>query len=56
MLERIHIVDDRRIFIIAELIRKGATYEEIHDITKIDLWFIDKIAHLDVYKRQIQQW
>ena len=46
LLERIHIVDDRRIFIIAELIRKGATYEEIHDITKIDLWFIDKIAHL----------
>ena len=30
----------------SELIRKGATYEEIHDITKIDLWFIDKIAHL----------
>ena len=27
-------------------IRKGVTYEEIHDITKIDLWFIDKIAHL----------
>ena len=46
LLERIHIVDDRRIFIIAELIRKGATYEEIHDITKIDMWFIDKIAHL----------
>ena len=46
LLERIHIVDDRRIFIIAELIRKGATYEEIHDITKIDLWFIDKIADL----------
>ena len=31
LLERIHIVDDRRIFNIAELIRKGATYEEIHD-------------------------
>ncbi len=32
--------------ILPMLIRKGATYEEIHDITKIDLWFIDKIAHL----------
>ena len=46
LLERIEIVDDRRIFIIAELIRKGATYEEIHEVTKIDKWFIDKIAHL----------
>ena len=46
LLERVHIVDDRRIFVIAELIRKGASYDEIHDITKIDPWFIDKIAHL----------
>lgn len=46
LLERVHIVDDRRVFVIAELIRKGATYDEIHDITKIDKWFIDKIAHL----------
>ena len=46
LLERIHIVDDRRIFIIAELLRKGATYDEIHDITKIDHWFIDKISRL----------
>ena len=46
LLERVHIVDDRRIYIIAELLRKGATYEEIHDITQIDIWFIDKIARL----------
>lgn len=46
LLERVHIVDDRRVFVIAELIRKGADYDEIHDITKIDKWFIDKIAHL----------
>ena len=46
LLERIEIVDDRRIFIIAELLRKGATYKEIHDVTKIDEWFIDKIAIL----------
>ncbi len=46
LLERVEIVDDRRIFVIAELIRKGATYSEIHEITKIDKWFIDKIAIL----------
>ena len=46
LLERIQIVDDRRIFIIAELLRKGATHDEIHEVTKIDKWFIDKIAIL----------
>ena len=46
LLERIAIVDDRRIFVMAELLRKGATYDEIHNITKIDKWFIDKIARL----------
>ena len=46
LLERVKIVDDRRIFIIAELLRKGATYDEIHNITKIDKWFIDKISIL----------
>ena len=39
-------VDDRRIWVIAEALRRGVTYETIHDITKIDLWFIDKIAIL----------
>ena len=40
------VVDDRRIWVIAEAIRKGISYEEIHEITKIDIWFIDKIAIL----------
>ena len=35
LLERVRIVDDRRIYVIAELIRKGASYDEIHDITKM---------------------
>ena len=46
LLERVRIVDDRRIFIIAELLRKGASYDEIHGITRIDKWFIDKISRL----------
>ena len=37
-------VDDRRIWVIAEALRKGMSYEEIHEITKIDPWFIDKLA------------
>ena len=46
LLERLKIVDDQRIYVIAEAIRKGISYEQIHDITKIDLWFIDKISIL----------
>ena len=44
--EQLHIVDDRRIFVIAEAIRRGFSYEKIHEITMIDKWFIDKIAVL----------
>ncbi|MGN8799947.1 carbamoyl-phosphate synthase large subunit [Candidatus Merdisoma sp. HCP28S3_D10] len=46
ILDRLHVVDDRRIWLIAEAIRKGISYEEIHAITQIDLWFIDKLAIL----------
>ena len=46
ILEKLEIVDDRRIWLIAEAIRKGISYDEIHKITKIDKWFIDKIAIL----------
>lgn len=46
MLEELHKIDDRRIYAIAEALRIGITYEEIHEITKIDEWFIDKIAIL----------
>ena len=39
-------VDDRRIWVIAEALRRGMAYEIIHSITKIDIWFIDKLAIL----------
>ena len=44
--KQLAVVDDRRIWIIAEALRRGVKYEHIHEITKIDLWFIDKIAIL----------
>lgn len=46
LLKRLQKVDDRRIWVIAEALRKGISYEEIHEITMIDYWFIDKIAIL----------
>lgn len=44
--EELAIVDDMRIWRIAEALRRGISYETIHAITKIDNWFIDKLAIL----------
>ena len=46
VVERLNVVDDRRIFVVAEAVRRGVSYEQIHSITMIDEWFIDKIAIL----------
>ncbi len=46
LLERLKIVDDQRIYVIAEALRKGIDYDAIHEITMIDEWFIDKLAIL----------
>ena len=55
LLERMKIVDDQRIFIIAEALRKGINYKAIHEITKIDEWFIDKIAILVEMEERLQK-
>ena len=44
--EMLHRVDDRRIFVIAEALRRGISAEEIHSITQVDIWFIDKINNI----------
>ena len=44
--KQLSVVDDRRIWVIAEALRRGFSYEEIHEITMIDIWFIDKLAIL----------
>ena len=38
------VIDDRRIWVVAEALRRGMDPEIMHEITKIDLWFIDKLA------------
>ncbi len=42
--EQLEKVDDRRIWVIAEALRRHFSYDVIYDSTKIDRWFIDKIA------------
>ena len=44
LMEKLHIVDDRRIWMIAEALRRGVSYDVLYSVTKIDKWFIDKFA------------
>ncbi len=55
LLNKLEKVDDRRIWVIAEALRKGITYDEIHAITMIDSWFIDKIALLVEMEERLEQ-
>lgn len=48
-------VDDKRLFVIAEALRKGVSMQEIHSITKIDMWFIDKIKHLIEVENKLKE-
>lgn len=54
IVEKLHRIDDRRIFVIAEALRRGISQEEIHAITQIDLWFIDKIAILTEMEKRLE--
>ena len=44
LIRRMQKVDDQRIYVIAEALRKGIDYDTIYEITGIDRWFIDKLA------------
>ena len=50
----LHKVDDRRIWIVAEALRRGVSYEHIHEITMIDEWFIDKIAIITEMEKALE--
>ena len=55
VVEQLAVVDDRRIFVVAEAIRRGVTYDKIHEITMIDEWFIDKIAILVEMEQKLKK-
>lgn len=55
LIEELCLVDDMRIWRIAEAIRRGVDYETIHKITKIDNWFIDKIAILVEMEEELRK-
>ncbi len=54
LLRQLEQVDDRRIWVIAEALRRKMPYEKIHEITKIDIWFIDKLAILTEMEERLR--
>jgi carbamoyl-phosphate synthase large subunit len=55
LFEELKKVDDMRIWRIAEALRRGVSYEKIHDISSIDIWFISKIDHLVRVETQLRK-
>ncbi len=57
LMEALKVIDDERVFVIAQALRTGITMEEIHQITKIDIWFLDQLRSLiemeDLLKSQL---
>ena len=50
----LHNVDDNRLLVIAECIRRGFKLEEIHDVTMIDLWFLSKFRKIVAMEEQLK--
>ncbi len=55
LLDQLKLVDDRRIWVIAEALRRGVDYDTIHEITKIDKWFIDKLAIITEMEKALKE-
>ena len=55
VVQALHVQDDERIFCVAEALRRGVSYETIHDITKIDLWFLDKLHNIVALEETVKQ-
>lgn len=47
--------DDERMFLVAEAFRRGFSLQEIQDITKIDWWFLDKIASIVSFEDRLRK-
>ncbi|MDE7388463.1 MAG: carbamoyl-phosphate synthase large subunit, partial [Muribaculaceae bacterium] len=47
---------DKRIFVIAEALKKGYTVEQIHQLTKIDRWFLHKLKNIMDTSRELEDY
>ncbi len=53
--EKLHICDDERLFVVYEALRRGVTVDEIHEITKIDEWFLYKLLKLIDVEKELRK-
>ncbi|WPC41434.1 carbamoyl-phosphate synthase (glutamine-hydrolyzing) large subunit [Clostridium sp. JS66] len=54
LIEKIKMQDDQRIFAVTEALRKGVTVEKLHNITKIDKWFLNGINNIVVMENRLK--
>ena len=47
---------DKRIFVISKAMRAGYTVDQIHDLTKIDKWFLDKLMNIMQSSKELHEW
>ncbi|HIQ98891.1 MAG TPA: carbamoyl-phosphate synthase large subunit [Candidatus Scybalocola faecavium] len=52
--KQLYAIDDHRLFCIAEAIRRGYSLEHIHEINKIDMWFLYKIRNLVEMEKRLK--
>lgn len=55
VLQKVHICDDERLFVVFEALKRGITPQEINDITKIDKWFLYKLLNLIHYEKELSE-
>ena len=47
---------DKRIFVISKAFRAGYSVESVHQLTKIDRWFLEKLMNIMNTSKQLEQW
>ena len=47
---------DKRIFVISKAMRAGYTVDQIHELTKIDKWFLQKLQHIMNTSKEMHEW
>ncbi|MBX5435927.1 MAG: carbamoyl-phosphate synthase large subunit [Alicyclobacillaceae bacterium] len=50
---RLRDADDERLFVVAEALRRGRTVDEVHEVSKIDRWFLHRIESLVQMEREL---
>ena len=53
LMEKLRVKDDLRLFAVYVAIKKGIEIEQIHEITKIDIWFLDKIRNISHMEEEL---